>query len=310
MLLLQIDLEVSAGEKEFPVFSPEQEREIFAEYERIRDIETRNIIFMHNTGLVTPIAMRYLGRSPVMELKDLVSEGNLGLFKAIDYYRLSWGTKFSTFAVTVIDQMISKALTNTGRWARIPADMLTRVRQMIQCEKEYYAKNGEYPDYQTLFGLMDLSEKTFQTVFHARRVATVTSFEDLVDRLVSGEKRDDLVIEDILSLGTDETAIGFSALLEVQKIVENVDRVCSLIRGRYNALDSEIYLRYYGFHDKSFQRESPSSLCVRFGVNRAYVEQVRMKCNKAIRKNIPGLTLCDFSEERWSALVELSLVFS
>lgn len=309
MLLLQIHAEVSAGAKEFPVYSAEQEREIFARYQQTRDVDTRNTIFMHNTRLVTPIAMKHLGRSPVMELKDLVSEGNLGLIKAIDGYRLSWGTRFSTFAVTVIDQTISKAVTNTGRWTRIPADMLTRIREMVQREKEYREKNGEYPDYQTLFGLMDLSEKTFQTVFHARRVATVTSFEDLVDRLVSGEKRNDLSIEDILNLGTDETVIGFSARLEVLKIIEGVEQIQSLVRARYSAIDAEIYLRYYGFNDKSFKRESASSLAQRFGVTKQRVEQVRQTCNKAVRKNIPGVMLCDFSEERWSALVELSLAF-
>jgi undecaprenyl pyrophosphate synthase len=64
-----------------------------------------------------------------------------------------------------------------------------------------------------------------------------------------------------------------------------------------------------GFNDKSFKRESASSLAQRFGVTKQRVEQVRQTCNKAVRKNIPGVMLCDFSEERWSALVELSLAF-
>lgn len=309
MSLLQVSTQVSTTEETYPVFQPDEERQIFLEYQRTRDVQTRNRIFMHNTGLVLPVAVKHMGRSPVMEKRDLVQEGNLGLIKAIDHFSLDWGTRFSTFATLVIDQSISKAITNTGRWTRIPAEMLSRIREMIRREKEYREKFGKYPDYQTLFGLMDLSEATFQTVFHARRVATVTSLDDLLDRLVSGERREDLQLEDVLELGTDETFIGFSANLEVQRVTSGVEKICDLVRGRYSAVDSEIYLRYYGFHDRSFKRESVKSLCEKFSVGPAYVENVRVKCNKAIRKNIPGVNLCDFSEERWSALVELSLAF-
>jgi restriction endonuclease len=74
-------------------------------------------------------------------------------------------------------------------------------------------------------------------------------------------------------------------------------------------ITAEHFKEEYGKACRYFKREAVKSLCEEFGVSPAYVENVRVKCNKAIRKNIPGVNLCDFSEERWSALVELSLAF-
>ncbi|MBY0376746.1 hypothetical protein K2P96_02115, partial [Patescibacteria group bacterium] len=169
---------------------------------------------------------------------------------------------------------------------------------------------GRFPDYNTLFGLTGLTETTFRTVFYARKISTVASFDDMLDRLVSGgHKRTDLQIEDVLGLVTDETSIAFSAVLEVQRLREGVAQINSMVRRRFSTMDSEIYLRHYGFHDGSFKREKVESLCERFSVTKREVENIRQKINKYIRENIPNFTLCDFSEERWSALVELSLAF-
>ncbi len=297
------------GDVKYPVLDREVENELFLEYRRTRDIRVRDRIFFHNRRLVPPIAGKYLMRSQGMEFKDLVQEGNLGVFKAIEHFSPDRDIKFSTFATLVIGQSISKSITDTGRWTRIPADILTMMRRMIDKEKEYKKKHGRFPDYDTLRGIVGMTEATFRTVFHARKVSTIASFDEMLDRLVSGEKRDDLQIEDILHLATDETAVGHSALLEAERLSSGVTQIRELVRSRYSAVDSEIYLRLYGFHDGSFKREKVTSLCTRFGRTAEQVEHIRRKCIKCVKENIPGVTLCDFSEERFSALVELALAF-
>ncbi len=295
---------------EYPVFSAKQERDIFEEYEQTRSLSLRDQIFLHNTGLVPPVAWRHVGRSPVMEFPDLVHEGYFGLFRAIDHFSLQRGTKFSTFATRLIDQSIARAVTNTGRLVRVPADTLTLVRKMVKAEKDYKEKFGVYPNPETLRSIMGISEEVYSTVFFARRVLINESFDEMLDAMIrSDSKRHDIQVADILDYATDETAIGFSSLLEIQSVHAKVSRIVELVRGRYDSRDAEVYLRLYGFHDFSFVREEVESICHSFGLTKKQVEDVRKKCNKFVRKNIPGLVLSDFSEERCSALREIALVF-
>lgn len=296
---------------EYPVFSAKQERDIFEEYGQTRSLSLRDKIFLHNRELVPPVAWRHVGRSRVMEFTDLVHEGYFGLFRAIDHFSLQRGTKFSTFATKLIDQSIARAVTNTGRLVRVPADMLTLVRKMVKGEKDYKEKFGVYPNPDTLRRIMGISVEVYRTVFFARRVLINESFDEMLDIMIEStdvEKRD-IQVADILDYATDETAIGFSSLLEIQSVHAKVSKIVNLVRSRYNSRDAEVYLRLYGFNDFSFVREDVEFICHSFGLTKKQVEDVRKKCNKFVRKNIPDLVLSDFSEERCSALREIALVF-
>jgi RNA polymerase primary sigma factor len=60
------------------------------------DSEARNLLARANLRLVVSIAKKYVGRSPDLTLLDLIQEGNLGLFKAVDKFYHTKGLKFST----------------------------------------------------------------------------------------------------------------------------------------------------------------------------------------------------------------------
>lgn len=97
------------------------------EYELIKkaqagDDEARNVLVESNLRLVISVAKRYRNVSGIT-FEDLIQEGNLGLFRAIEKFDMSSGNRFSTYATWWIRQNVTRYISNHGRTVRIPIKM-------------------------------------------------------------------------------------------------------------------------------------------------------------------------------------------
>ncbi len=129
---------------QYPLLTGVEERDL-AKRILEGDGEARNLLARANLRLVVSIAKKYVGRSPDLTLLDLIQEGNLGLFKAVDKFDHTKGFKFSTYATWWIRQAITRALADQSRTIRIPVHMVETMAKYKQVSRRLSQDFGRDP---------------------------------------------------------------------------------------------------------------------------------------------------------------------
>ena len=124
------------------LLTPQQEVEL-ADRIKKGDPEARSHMIRANLRLVVKIAQDYANYG--LPLLDLISEGNIGLMKAVERFDPNKGGKLSTYAAWWIKQSIKRALANQSKTIRLPVHMVDKISKMRRVAMAMSEELGREP---------------------------------------------------------------------------------------------------------------------------------------------------------------------
>src|SRR6516225_9920185 len=127
---------------QIPLLTPGQEIELAAKIKK-GDREALALMIRSNLRLVVKIALAYANLG--LPLLDLISEGNIGLMKAVERFDPAKGGKLSTYAAWWIKQSIRRALANQSKTIRLPVHLVDKISKMRRVSLQMSEELGREP---------------------------------------------------------------------------------------------------------------------------------------------------------------------
>lgn len=139
------------------LLTPEQEVQLAKRIKK-GDEEARSHMIRANLRLVVKIAHDYARYG--LPLLDLISEGNIGLMKAVERFDPKKGGKLSTYAAWWIKQAIKRALANQSKTIRLPSHIVDKISKMRKVQRSLTQKSGREPTAEEIADKLDVDPST------------------------------------------------------------------------------------------------------------------------------------------------------
>ena len=246
------------------LLTADDEKELAAKID-LGDKAARDRMIVSNLRLVVKIAKRYMNRG--LPFLDLIEEGNLGLIKAVERFKLSKECRFSTYATWWIRQSIERALVNQSRTIRLPVHVSDDINKMLRVNRELVQKLNREP---TLVEVADALGADQQQV---RRLMVLLKKTYSIDQPM-GDNSDYFLTDTI----EDTSVVSPDSLMED---VNSYELISKLIETFTDAEKKILTLRF-GLGDT--EPQTLDTIGQSFGVTRERIRQIEAKALMKLRK--------------------------
>lgn len=225
----------------------------------------RDRMIESNLRLVVKIAKRYINRG--LPFLDLIEEGNMGLIKAVERFKLSKECRFSTYATWWIRQSIERALVNQSRTIRLPVHVSDDINKMLRVTRELVQKMNREPSVKEIAAEME------GNIAYVRRLMVLLKKTYSIERPM-GENNDYFLIDTIEDTSTVSPA----------ELLEEVNKY-ELVATWFDTLsesEKRILTLRFGLDDK--EPQTLDTIGRSFGVTRERIRQIETKSLEKLRR--------------------------
>jgi len=228
------------------------------------DMAARDHMIESNLRLVVKIAKRYMNRG--LPFLDLIEEGNMGLIKAVERFKLSKECRFSTYATWWIRQSIERALVNQSRTIRLPVHVSDDINKMIKITRSLVQEFNREPEIEEVAMAMDVDPS------YVRRLTSLVRKTYSIEHPM-GENSDYSLMDTI----EDPSAVDPSNLLEALDKFTHVSEWLDSL----NENEREILTLRFGLNDR--EPQTLDTIGKKFGVTRERIRQIEAKSLEKLR---------------------------
>lgn len=228
--------------------NPGSSMDLFREYQKTKvyneegklvksDKKMRNKLAEQNIKLVTYVVNKFYNKLEYRDIKeDLIQEGHIGLFTAIDKFNPEKGFKFSTYAVHWIQQACSGYLLESKPHLHIPSHVRTAQNKLLK-----YLKNNEKTlkdvDQKTMDDL-GISDKMMTCINSALASKQIYYFSEPISSSLDSETTLGETIKSNVSPPEEQVELNGIVELAKQALLKLTERERLLILLRYNIIQT------------------------------------------------------------------------
>jgi RNA polymerase primary sigma factor len=251
-----------------PLLTPQDEVKLAKQIKR-GNKKAREKMITANLRLVVKIAHDFGNYG--LPLLDLISEGNIGLMKAVERFDPNKGGKLSTYASWWIKQSIKRALANQSKTIRLPVHLVDKIGKIRRVAAQMAEELGHEPTTE------ELAEELGLPVAKVAHLKTVAVRPASLDAKISAD--DDTAFGDLV--GDDRAEDPFEALRD-KDLQDEVGDLLNVLDPRERKIIS------FRFGLDGGRERTLEEVGHKFGVTRERIRQLQnialLKMRKALRK--------------------------